>query len=104
MNELKEQIDKIIGSSAQKSFGDGTEPLCNGWERLHTPTLRKDLMQLIETYTAKKELEARIYELKRILYGRTQVTHLMDFGEIERRLKLLDTQLSSQLTNNKEEV
>lgn len=95
MNELKDQIDKIIRSSAQKSFGDNAEPLCNGWERLHTPTLRKDLMQLIETYTTRKELEARLDELSGLSVGIDDLCNL----EWKERIN----QLSTELINKKKE-
>jgi hypothetical protein len=91
MNELKEELDNFFKENIH-SVGDGWWHPYNSYSEI-----RNDLMQLIETYTAKKELEARLDELQTQFYWISQFNQDVAYN-LEKRIN----QLSSQLTNNKE--
>jgi hypothetical protein len=97
MNELKEELDNFFKENIH-SVGDGWWHPYNSYSEI-----RNDLMQLIETYTAKKELEARLDEWNLASEYRhsANIKEELYFnnGMIERL-----NQLSSQLTNNKEGI
>lgn len=116
MNELKEQILKKYYVSLQTATftldKDGNSTITDKGLQKIVQIPIDDLMQLIETYTAQKELEARIDELEEI-WADTDCFELNPtaFTEItgeeitvQERIKQLKTQLSSQLTNNKEGI
>ncbi len=116
MNELKEEINKLL-KDLEPCYTIGDDK--DDWNQNKEDSL-KEIVQLIETYTAKKELEARIDEWKYIseIQHSAAITGELYFNkERKDRLRQLNkyledddrtygiipdiTQLSSQLTNNK---
>lgn len=94
MNELKEQLEDTLIRVKEGRDIDFEMEICHG------RTIEEGvdaIMQLIETYTTQKELEARIDELM------TYTTNLPDVDSTEEWLKTRLAILSSQLTNNKKE-
>lgn len=116
MNELKEQIEDTLTRVKEGRDIDFETEICHG----RTIDEGVDaIMKLIETYTSKKELEARIAELRAVKYcldnfngfglnNGDGVAVIEDIdgnilGEPKNYVRLKINQLQSQLTNNKEE-
>src|SRR5574343_619312 len=95
MNELKEQIE-FNAYVRMESFKIGG----GGKIKKRVDIDLDTLMQLIETYTVKKELEARIDELELAIHAASDIYHheyTIRVQMIESRIKQLKDQLSSQL-------
>jgi Na+/phosphate symporter len=94
MNELKEE-DKI---KLMNDVADVLEKLLTNLITHIEDNSLAEIMQLIETYTAKKELEARLDE--NTISRDRFFPNGWEYKWFDERIN----QLSSQLTNNKEEV
>jgi hypothetical protein len=122
MNELKELLIKAFNLELDDSQDAKPNTYLYNWEYDVTNAL-DDAVKLIETYTAKK-CEKQLDTIVRYLRKEIAIGESYERGEVYLRIGIADTengcggsvdydddfwvnvynQLSSQLTNNKEEV